>query len=154
MARASCVPDFDWLDDVPGPPAVAWLVLAAVIARARVGARPARPDARRVDTSHEQARSRRRDETRARSSGRADEAEAAGEFEKALRLRFRAGLLRLDARGAIVYRPSISTREVSRKLRSEDFDALALTFDDVVYGGRAAEDADVEEARSRWRRRS
>ena len=48
-------------------------------------------------------------------------------------------------------RPSISTREVSRKLRSEDFDALALTFDDVVYGGRAAEDADVEEARSRWR---
>ena len=40
---------------------------------------------------------------------------------------------------------------MSRKLRSEDFDALALTFDDVVYGGRAAEDADVEEARSRWR---
>ena len=38
-----------------------------------------------------------------------------------------------------------------QKLRSEDFDALAHTFDDVVYGGRAAEDADVEEARSRWR---
>ena len=82
---------------------------------------------------------------------RAAEAEAAGDLEAALRLRFRAGLLRLDARGAISFRPSISTHEVRRALRSEDFDALAATFDDVVYGGRPPQDEDVERrARERW----
>jgi hypothetical protein len=80
----------------------------------------------------------------------ADAAEASGDLEAALRLRFRAGLLRLDRRGAIEFRPSISTHEVRRAVRSEDFDALAATFDDVVYGGRAPESADVQEARERW----
>ena len=67
---------------------------------------------------------------------RADAAEAAGDLETALRLRFRAGLLRLDAARRDRFRPSISTYEVRRALHSEDFDALAATFDDVVYGGR------------------
>ncbi len=148
---ADLLPSFDWLDDlIPGPPGVTWLALAAIIGvLAWVLGR--RTLTRRIDTSEAaQAAEAPRDDPRTLER-LAAEAEAAGEFEKALRLRFRAGLLRLDAHGAIVYRPSISTREVSRKLRSQDFDALALTFDDVVYGGRAAEDADVEEARSRWR---
>ena len=115
-----------------------------------MAARPARPDA--ADRASAAAAGRRRgarDDPRALER-LAAEAEAAGDLEEALRLRFRAGLLRLDARGAIEYRPSISTREVRRKLRSEDFDALAATFDDVVYGGRAAEGADVSDARERW----
>ena len=58
--------------------------------------------------------------------------------------------MRLDARGAITFRPSISTHEVRRALRSEDFDALAATFDDVIYGGRAARTDDVAAARERW----
>ena len=148
---ADLLPSFDWLDDlIPGPPGVTWLALAAIIGvLAWVLGR--RTLTRRIDTSEAaQAAEAPRDDPRTLER-LAAEAEAAGEFEKALRLRFRAGLLRLDADGAIDYRPSISTREVSRKLRSQDFDALALTFDDVVYGGRAAEDADVEEARSRWR---
>jgi hypothetical protein len=148
---------FEWLGDllpdlggIPGPPAVAWLVLAAlVVVLATVFGR--RVLTRRIETSAAaQAADAAREDPRALER-LADEAEAAGELERALRLRFRAGLLRLDAGGAIDYRPSISTREVSRKLRSEDFDALALTFDDVVYGGREAQDADVEESRSRWR---
>ena len=61
----------------------------------------------------------------------------------ALRLRFRAGLLRLDRRGAIYFRPSISTREVQRALRSKEFDGLAATFDDVVHGGRAPAPEDI-----------
>ena len=81
---------------------------------------------------------------------RADAAEAAGDLEAALRLRFRAGLLRLDARGAIEFRPSISTYEVRRALHSDDFDALAATFDDVVYGGRPAAPSDLAAARERW----
>ena len=40
------------------------------------------------------------------------EAERRGEHELALRLRFRAGLLRLDERGAIELRPSLPTGEV------------------------------------------
>ena len=84
------------------------------------------------------ARAAARDEDPRALDRRADAAEAAGDLEAALRLRFRAGLLRLDARGAIEFRPSISTYEVRRTLHSDDFDALAATFDDVVYGGRAA----------------
>ncbi len=147
---ADLLPSFDWLDDlIPGPPGVVWLGLAALIGGlAWVFGR--RVLTRRIDTSEAaQAAVGERDDPRTLER-LAAEAEAAGEFEKALRLRFRAGLLRLDAHGTIDYRPSISTREVSRKLRSEDFDSLALTFDDVVYGGRPADDADVEDARSRW----
>ena len=45
---AELLPAFDWLDDlVPGPPGVAWLVLARALRRARGGGRPARPDAPR-----------------------------------------------------------------------------------------------------------
>ncbi len=81
---------------------------------------------------------------------RAAEAERKGDFEAALRLRFRAGLLRLDQRGAIAFRPSISTHEVRRALRSNDFDEIATTFDDVVYGGREPHTEDVAQARERW----
>ena len=133
----------------PGRRRSSWLVLAALIgglAGCSAGACLRGASTRRGRAG----RGRPRATTRARSSGW-PRGGGRGRVREALRLRFRAGLLRLDARGAIVYRPSISTREVSRKLRSEDFDALAVTFDDVVYGGRAAEDADVEEARSRWR---
>ena len=53
----------------------------------------------------------------------ADRAAAAGEWETAVRLRFRAGLLRLDAREVIEYRPSLTTGEVSDGVGSPAFDA-------------------------------
>jgi hypothetical protein len=81
---------------------------------------------------------------------RAEEAERRGAHEEALRLRFRAGLLRLDARGTIELRPSLPTGEVARTLRSSDFDRLAGDFDAVVYGGRPAEPEDVDAARRGW----
>jgi len=80
----------------------------------------------------------------------ADEAERAGHLELALRLRFRAGLLRLDARQVIAFRPSISTREVSRAVRSPEFDRLAALFDGVAYGGRPASPDDLESSRHDW----
>ncbi len=80
----------------------------------------------------------------------ADAAERAGELERALRLRFRAGLLRLGDRGAIRYRPSVTTSEVRRVLGSEEFDELARTFDAVAYGGRDAEPPDLDTARREW----
>ena len=50
----------------------------------------------------------------------------------------------------IELRPSISTGEVARTLRSPDFDRAAARFDEVVYGGRPAAADDVDDARAAW----
>jgi hypothetical protein len=141
------------LDDViPGPRAVVWVLLSVLVAGAAVWV-SRRTLSRRVRGAAAAAAAVAPDADDPRVlERRADAAEAAGELEQALRLRFRAGLLRLGSRGAIDFRPSISTHEVRRALRSSDFDALAATFDDVVYGGRAAEQDDVGTARERWPR--
>jgi hypothetical protein len=141
------------LDDViPGPRAVVWIVLSVLVAG--VAAWVARRTlSRRVRGAAAAAASGAPEAEDPRAlERRADAAEAAGDLEAALRLRFRAGLLRLGSRGAIEFRPSISTHEVRRALRSPDFDSLAATFDDVVYGGRAAAPGDVGAARERWPR--
>ena len=80
----------------------------------------------------------------------ADAAERDGDLARALRLRFRAGLLRLGDRGAIRYRPSVTTGEVRRTLGSRRFDDLAGTFEAVTYGGRPAERPDVDASRREW----
>ena len=82
----------------------------------------------------------------------ADAAEHAGQLDIAVRLRFRAGLLRLGRRGVIRYRPSVTTNEVRRVLGSDSFDELAQTFDAIAYGGRDAEPPDVDAARREWPR--
>lgn len=82
----------------------------------------------------------------------ADRAEARGDHEIALRCRFHAGLLRLDARGMIDLRPSLTTGEMRRRLGSATFDELAATFESVVYGGREAGPDDVRSAREGWSR--
>ncbi len=81
---------------------------------------------------------------------RAGEAEHRGELEVALRLRFRAGLLRLADAGAVRLRPGLTNAAVSRALRSARFDGLAGDFDEVAYGGRAATPDDIAAARSGW----
>lgn len=80
----------------------------------------------------------------------ADEAERRGDLEVALRLRFRAGLLRLGVARALPLRPSLRTREARRALRNPRFDRLARDFDEVVYGRRPPSPADVAAARSEW----
>lgn len=83
---------------------------------------------------------------------RAAAAERTGDLRGAVRLRFRAGLLRLDADGAIRLRPSLTSGEVARRLSSPSFERLAGDFDEIVYGERAAAPADVELAREEWPR--
>jgi hypothetical protein len=80
----------------------------------------------------------------------ADAAERAGDFERAVRLRFRAGLLRLGDRGAIDYRPSLTTSEVRALLGSETFEHLAATFEHVTYGEQPAGPPDAAAARTEW----
>ena len=150
------IPDIGlgWLDDLlPGGRSIVWIVLGALFALAgALVARSLLTGRVRASAIAERRALAARDEDPRELDRRADAAEAAGDLEAALRLRFRAGLLRLDARGAIVFRPSISTHEVRDRLDSADFDALAATFDDVVYGGRAPAPSDVAEARERWER--
>jgi hypothetical protein len=81
---------------------------------------------------------------------RAREAAERGDHELALRLGFRAGLARLDRRGVIELRPSLSTGDVARALDSQQFDRAAARFDEVVYGRRPAAAADVDSAREAW----
>jgi hypothetical protein len=83
----------------------------------------------------------------------ASEAEARGDLALAVRLRFRAGLLRLDRDArAITYRASIPTGEVRAELESPTFDGLADTFEGITYGGNDAEPDDTAEARREWPR--
>lgn len=79
----------------------------------------------------------------------AERAEQAGDLAAAIRLRFRAGLVRLDQARAPV-RTGAPSAELSRGLGSPAFDEVATDFDEVVYGGRPAAAVDVERARRNW----
>lgn len=139
---------------VPGGPPVFWTTLSLLVLLAT--GLLARHTARRRTLAGDGAASARRERHERVTAGRlereADAAERAGDLERALGLRFRAGLLHLDAKQAIAFRPSISTHEVSRALNSPEFDALASRFDEVAYGGRAAAKPDVDAAREGWPR--
>lgn len=82
----------------------------------------------------------------------ADEAEQRDDLEIAVRLRFRAGLLRLARARALPGRPSLRTGEARTALHSARFDALARDFDEIVYGRRTPSADDVAAARSEWPR--
>lgn len=82
----------------------------------------------------------------------ADEAETRGDIEGAIRLRFLAGLLRLDRAEVIDFHPWLTSGEVARRLRSPAFDEVARSFDHIVYGRRLARSADAQRARRDWER--
>lgn len=79
-------------------------------------------------------------------------AEANGDFDVALRLRFRAGLARLHQAGRVRLPRTVTTGAVSRQLSSPTFDDLGRTFDAVAYGKRPATAGDAATARERWPR--
>jgi hypothetical protein len=80
------------------------------------------------------------------------DAERAGDLDHAVRLRFVAGLVRLDRAGVLAYQPSLTTGQLRRRLRSGSFADLAVAFDEIAYGGRRAGAPDVEAARQGWPR--
>ena len=140
-------------DALPGDGAFQWVLAAVLVAAlalviaARLAQRRSRVHARAVSD-----RSGTRPLDPAEIDRAADRAEAEGDLEKALRLRFAAGLVRLDAVRAIDYRPSLTTGDVSRSLGSRDFDSLALIFDEVVYGRRQPHRDDLAAVRDGWGR--
>lgn len=141
----------DRIGDAGGSPVgIVFVTVALVAAVAFVGVRTARrrttaERAERIATAEVS-----RDPSTLESA--AVDAEEHGDLDAALRLRFRAGLLRLDAAGAIRFRPSITSGEVARQVRDDDFRHLAVDFDEVAYGGRAATHRDLDAARERWAR--
>lgn len=138
----------DALPETGSPP---WLLLAAGVVvlavlvtlrlvRDRGRERPGRRAGRGADAGTDPAQ----------LEAEAEAAERRGQLAEALRLRFRAGLVRLDRMGALELVPGLTNRAVARTLRSARFDGLRVDFDEVVYGGRAATVDDVGEARTGW----
>ena len=80
----------------------------------------------------------------------AQRAASGADYSTALRLTFRAGLLRLDETGQIRYRPGLTSAEVAELLASPEFEVLARRFDEVVYGHRTATADDFALARQGW----
>jgi hypothetical protein len=139
------------LDALPGEGSVEWVVLAIIVAALSglVALRLARRRARLREKAF--GRTMRVESLDPGSlEADADRAEAEGHLERALRLRFSAGLLRLDGRRVIRFTPSLTTGDVARRLGSPDFDRLASIFDEVVYGRRPPTRTDVEESRDGW----
>lgn len=138
-----------WL---PGGPTTLWVVLAIVVLALaslltlRVVRRRSAGEGERAALAGGDGRA----EDPPRLEHEAERAAREGDFELALRLRFRAGLGRLAARRLIAPRPSLTSAEVGRRLRSPAYEEVAASFDEVVYGGRAARADDVELARRRW----
>lgn len=133
----------------PGGPPVFWLVIGVlVLVLAAVGARRMM---RRLEPAHHGRLTLSGDtrEDPAALERDADEAEASGAFADSVRLRFRAGLLRLSS---IDYRASLLTGDVARRLHSPQFEALAASFDRIAYGDAPAGPADAQAAREGWKR--
>jgi hypothetical protein len=77
-------------------------------------------------------------------------AERAQDWDDAVRLRFRAGVLRLGERLELASTETVPNHMLGRRLRSRRFDSLAARFDEVAYGGGSATAADAEQQRREW----
>jgi Domain of unknown function (DUF4129) len=140
------------LDPLPGEGSLVWVVLAgavllfAVWLATRLVLRhgPAAPRARPGSLAEEESADA------ATLERLADAAERAGELERALRLRFRAGILRLVERRQLDDPEVVTTGSLVRTHGSELFSAGARAFDEVVYGRRAPTPEDVRRVREGW----
>jgi hypothetical protein len=138
---------------VPGGTTAVWAALAAAVLglSALLAARGARLALREPDSDSAWPGAGR--PVRASDLERdATAAEAQGRHADAVRLRFRAGLIRLAERELVDSAPSMLNGEVSRALRSEHFDRLAQRFEEIIYGGREAIEEDVRTSRREWNR--
>lgn len=83
---------------------------------------------------------------------RAVDADEMGDHAEAIRLRFVAGLLRLDQAGSIDFYPGLSNGAIADQLRDSTFDRLASQFDGVVYGKRPTDADASRRAADDWAR--
>jgi len=139
-------------DYVGGPVIMAILVGGVVLALAalatfNLGKRRARRVDERIRREHEAARGL--DPVSLEQA--AESAQARGDHAEALRLLFRASLIRMDRLGLIDLRPGTTSGTVASSLNSTEFDRVAVRFDSVVYGGKPASADDVTMVRQMTR---
>jgi hypothetical protein len=143
----------DAIDALPGDDSLVYLVLAAAVLALAVfiatrlvlrRGPPAQLARRRGGDALEETADA------ATLEGLADAAERRGDLERALRLRFRAGILRLVERRQLDDAEHVTTGSLVRRHRSEPFAAGARAFDEVVYGRRAPTPEDVRKVREGW----
>ncbi len=79
-------------------------------------------------------------------------AEAAGRYDLAVLLRFRAGLIRLETNGIIAHHLVTTDGDVRRKLRQPLFDRLAERHAEIAYADAPASESDSVTAREDWPR--
>ncbi len=140
------------LEPLPGDTSLVWLVLAGLVLLVAVWF------ATRLVLRHGPAAPRPRAGSRAEEESAdaatlerlADAAERGGDLERALRLRFRAGILRLVERRQLDDPEVVTTGSLVRTHRSEPFSAGARAFEEVVYGRRAATPEDLRRVREGW----
>jgi hypothetical protein len=77
-------------------------------------------------------------------------AESRGDLELALRLRFRAGLIRLARAEVIPGHEPLTSGQLRRLVSSRSFHRLSLDLDEVVYGDVPASAEQVGRARESW----
>lgn len=80
----------------------------------------------------------------------AERASRAGDYATAIRLRFKAGIVRLGRRGVVVGGEHTTNPGISQQLDLEEFDRLASAFERVVYGGHEADAAVDSDSRDTW----
>jgi Domain of unknown function (DUF4129) len=144
-----------WIDgrgaSVPGGPPALWITLSAfvLLAAGAITGTTIRRRAAAID--RRRAAAAPATENPAALERAADDAEREGDWDRAVRLRFHAGLLRLDRRRVLTYRPSLTTGEVARAIGVAAFAEIGADFDEIAYGGRPAGREDAEAARRRWK---
>ena len=132
-------------------PAIGWILAAVFVLVLAVAVASRTVRRRALAEERERAHARRVQRLDPDTLERdAREASRRGEHDRAMRLLFQAGLLRLDRRGAIAWRPSLTSSEVARTLESQSFAGVADRFDEVIYGGRPPAVGDVDAALAGW----
>jgi hypothetical protein len=143
---------FEWVAErIPGGRFTMWLLLslAAIALAVVVAQRTAQRRAGRALVRAREGRYAKVTDPR-ELERRADEAERRGDLEGAVRLRFRAGLLRLGRKDVIPLRESLTSGQVRRLVRLQEFDRLARDHDEIAYGARSARSDDADAARTGW----
>jgi hypothetical protein len=148
-------PVLDWISDrgagLPGGPVALWMVLAAGVLLAAGTVTGTSIRRRALAIERRRAAALPEAEDPAALERAAERAERDGDYERAVRLRFRAGLLRLDRRRVLAYRPSLTTGEVARAIHAPAFADVGARFDEIAYGGRPAQADDAAAAERGWK---
>jgi hypothetical protein len=136
--------------EIPSPSLPVAIILALVILA--IAALAARGAGQRTILEREAAIDGKKSK---RASGRdlsreADEAERRGDFAAAVRLRFQAGLTRLDELGSIELRPSLTASGAVRESGLHAIGGVAVAYERVAFGGREASAGDAETQKAGW----